>query len=66
MEEWRQGRLSSQEDHSTIKRDHKTNLTHIGLLMEGLGLDCRNLLRESPNQRLLNNHFLRAIYAIHP
>jgi hypothetical protein len=36
MEGWRQGRLGSKEDHSTIKGNYKTNLTHTGLLMEGL------------------------------
>ena len=38
MEGWRQGRLGSKEDHSTIKGNYKTNLTHTGLLMEGLGI----------------------------
>jgi hypothetical protein len=37
MEGWRQGRLGSQEDHSTTKGNYKTDLTLTGLLMEGLG-----------------------------
>ena len=37
MEGWRQGRLGSKEDHSTIKGNYKTDLTLTGLLMEGLG-----------------------------
>ena len=37
MEGWRQGRLGSKEDHSTIKGNYKTVLTLTGLLMEGLG-----------------------------
>lgn len=37
MEGWRQGRLGSKEDHSTIKGNHKADLTLTGLLMEGLG-----------------------------
>ena len=31
--------MSSQEDHSTIKGNYKTDLTLTGLLMEGLGYD---------------------------
>jgi hypothetical protein len=37
MEGWRQRRPGSQEDHSTIKGNYKTDLTLTGLLMEGLG-----------------------------
>jgi len=37
MEGWRQRRLGSKEDHSTIKGNCKTDLTLTGLLMEGLG-----------------------------
>ena len=37
MEGWRQRRPGSQEDHSTIKGNCKTDLTLTGLLMEGLG-----------------------------
>ena len=36
MEGWRQGRLGSKEDHSTIKGNCKTDLTLTGLLMEGV------------------------------
>jgi hypothetical protein len=36
MEGWRQRRMSSREDHSTIKGNYKTDLTLTGLLMEGL------------------------------
>jgi hypothetical protein len=35
MEGWRQRRPGSQEDHSTIKGNCKTDLTLTGLLMEG-------------------------------
>ena len=37
MEGWRQRRIGSDEDHSTIKGNYKTGLTLTGLLMEGLG-----------------------------
>jgi hypothetical protein len=37
MEGWRQGRLGSEEDHSTTKGNFKTSLTLTGLLMEGRG-----------------------------
>jgi hypothetical protein len=37
MEGWRQRRLDSKEDHSTIKGNYKTDLTLTGLLMEELG-----------------------------
>jgi hypothetical protein len=36
MEGWRQRRLGSKEDHSSIKGNYKTDLTLTGLLMEGL------------------------------
>jgi hypothetical protein len=37
MEGWRQRRIGSDEDHSTIKGNYKNGLTLTGLLMEGLG-----------------------------
>jgi hypothetical protein len=53
MEGWRQRRKSSQEDHSTIKGNYKTDLTLTGLLMEGLGSrppELHEALRKSPGQ----------------
>ena len=44
MEGWRQRRPGSQEDHSTIKGNCKTDLTLTGLLMEGLGSMARHAL----------------------
>jgi hypothetical protein len=55
MEGWRQRRIGSEEHHSTIRGNYKTDLTLTGLLMEGLGqvlgirpLD-RILLRGTPS-----------------
>ncbi len=36
MEGWRQGRIGSEEDHSTTRGNDKAGLTRTGLLMEGL------------------------------
>jgi hypothetical protein len=44
MEGWRQRRMGSREDHSTIKGNYKSDLTLTGLLMEGLGLGGGTLL----------------------
>jgi hypothetical protein len=41
MEGWRQRRMSSREDHSTIKGNHKTGLTLTGPRLEGLGIKPR-------------------------